>query len=86
MRSFYIINSGQINISAGQSVRLNLNTIGVRHRIRYRDIVWAFFSESQEILLDASTNACGGRMVWNDARALGVFLWLHSTEVVVSSQ
>ncbi|KAF8320625.1 RAVE protein 1 C terminal-domain-containing protein [Cantharellus anzutake] len=76
MRSFYIINSGHVNTNTGKSVQFNLRTIGVRQRIRYRDILWAYLSESQEILLDASTTA--------DARALGVFLWLNSTETIKS--
>lgn len=60
------------------------NTLEPRERIRYRDIVWAFHSESQEILLAASTVACGGKMMWNDAKSLGVFLWMNSTEAIVS--
>ncbi|KAG8902927.1 regulator of (H+)-ATPase in vacuolar membrane, partial [Tulasnella sp. 403] len=36
--------------------------------------------ESQDILMSASTVACGGKMLWLDARALGVFLWGRSTE------
>ncbi|OCB85636.1 hypothetical protein A7U60_g7286 [Sanghuangporus baumii] len=51
-----------------------------RERLRFRDMVWAFHSESQEILLTASTSACGGKMKWVDARALGVFLWLKSVD------
>ena len=54
-----------------------------RERLRYRDIIWAFHSESQEILLSASTSACGGKMKWQDARALGVFMWLKSAESMV---
>jgi hypothetical protein len=46
-------------------------------------MIWAFFSESQDILLDASTNACNGKMCWSDARALGVSIWLNSVESLV---
>ncbi|KAG1784113.1 RAVE protein 1 C terminal-domain-containing protein [Suillus placidus] len=45
-----------------------------------RDMIWAFHSESQELLLSTSTAACNGRMLWSDARALGVFIWLSSAE------
>ncbi len=49
----------------------------------FRDMLWASHSESQEILLTASTAACGGKMVWTDAKATGVFLWLNSLETMV---
>ncbi|KDQ14428.1 hypothetical protein BOTBODRAFT_159267, partial [Botryobasidium botryosum FD-172 SS1] len=85
MRSFYIMNSRITAPSGSSSLSSNLNnttTLARRERIRYRDIVWAFHSESQEILLTASTTACGGRMMWNDAKSLGVFLWMNSTEAI----
>jgi hypothetical protein len=46
-------------------------------------MVWAFHSESQEILLQASVAACEGKMNLMDAKALGVFLWLKSLDSVV---
>jgi hypothetical protein len=46
-------------------------------------MIWAFYSESQELLLDASVAACGGKLTWPDARALGVSLWLTSVESLV---
>lgn len=84
MRSFYLINESQSAHSAPSSLTASALG-GVRQRIRYRDIVWASFSQSQEILLSASTEACGGKLSWKDARALGVFLWLQSAESIVSS-
>jgi hypothetical protein len=91
MRSFYIINdrasnpgktagnlSNGISINASPSERS-----GRRERLRYRDMIWAFYSESQELLLDASVAACGGKLTWPDARALGVSLWLTSVESLV---
>ena len=54
-----------------------------RERLRYRDMVWAFHSESQEILLSACASACGGKIKWADAKALGIFLWLNSDESMV---
>ncbi|KAF8973548.1 WD repeat-containing protein [Flammula alnicola] len=69
MRSFYIINR---RVSGPE---------GARKRLRYRDIIWAFHSESQELLLSSSAAACNnGKMTWSDARALGVALWLNSGE------
>ena len=83
LRLFYIINQRQTAEQKSNGTNTSSETLGVRHRIRYRDIVWASFSQSQEILLGASTEACGGKMLWKDARALGVFLWLHSSESLV---
>ncbi|KAG8915058.1 regulator of (H+)-ATPase in vacuolar membrane, partial [Tulasnella sp. 417] len=85
MRSFFIINrrvteEGSGDATPGSKSKKGVLAPFVRERIRYRDIVWAFHSESQEILLSASTAACGGKMLWLDARALGVFLWGKSVE------
>lgn len=86
MRSFYILNrratspgTPELN-GAGTTAQRNK-----RARLRYRDIIWAFHSESQEILLQASMSACEGKMNWSDAKALGIFLWLHSLDSLVSS-
>ncbi|KAH9944024.1 RAVE protein 1 C terminal-domain-containing protein [Epithele typhae] len=51
-----------------------------RERLRYRDMIWAFHSESQDLLLSTANTACGGKMCWPDARALGVFMWIRSQE------
>jgi RAVE protein 1 C terminal len=56
---------------------------GKRVRLRYRDMIWAFHSESQDILLNASITACNGKMCWSDARALGISIWIGSVETLV---
>ncbi|KAH7334362.1 RAVE protein 1 C terminal-domain-containing protein [Rhizoctonia solani] len=81
IRSFYTLNK-RLEAS-GNNFKHNgipSTRAGKRERLRYRDIVWAFHSESQQIMMDASTEACGGRMTWSDAKALGVFLWTRSSE------
>ena len=87
MRSFYIINdrvsnpgkaAGNLNGTVVSSDRS-----GRRERLRFRDMVWAFHSESQELLLNASIAACGGKLTWPDARALGIPLWLASIQSLV---
>lgn len=96
MRSFYILNkrvsspgsrSPDPNHSQDSAVPVVHSALeyrrGFRDRIRYRDMVWAFHSNSQEILVAASTTACGGKVLWTDARAIGVVLWLHSIESLV---
>ncbi|KDR85351.1 hypothetical protein GALMADRAFT_132054 [Galerina marginata CBS 339.88] len=80
MRSFYIINS---RTAVSETVKINgtaQKQSGRRERLRYRDMIWAFHSESQDLLLEVSTTACNGKMTWSDARALGVALWLNSVE------
>ncbi|KAG8923955.1 regulator of (H+)-ATPase in vacuolar membrane [Tulasnella sp. 418] len=86
IRSFFFINRRvtQSDSSKNNGARSGILAPFVRERIRYRDIIWAFHSESQEILMSASTTACGGKMMWLDARALGVFLWGTSNEMLRS--
>lgn len=53
-------------------------------RISFRNFVWATHSESQDLLLSAATECCeNGKMLWDDAKRLGVFLWLRSSETLV---
>ncbi|KAI7875760.1 hypothetical protein K492DRAFT_136166 [Lichtheimia hyalospora FSU 10163] len=47
-----------------------------------RDLVWALHSQSQDLLLERCTRLCDGKLLWQDARALGIFLWLQKAEVV----
>ena len=92
MRSFYIlnerlrpsVNSDSVSVKSVASMKTTGSSrTGWRERLRYRDMIWAFHSESQDLLLSASVAASRGKMRWNDARALGVFVWLRSTETMV---
>lgn len=84
MRSFYILNRRMTLLGASRDSGVeSIPNKNKRARLRYRDIVWAFHSESQEILLQASMAACEGKMNWSDAKALGVFMWLHSLDSLV---
>ncbi len=90
MRSFYIIND-RASSPEGKLVNGVVNGAtpemsARRERLRYRDMIWAFHSESQELLLNASTGACGGKLTWPGARALGISLWLTSIESLVREQ
>lgn len=86
MRTFYILNH-RANCTVSSVDSANGGAIsrktGWRERLRYRDMVWAFHSESQELLLDVSATACSGKICWSDARSLGIFLWLKSTDTIV---
>ena len=83
MRSFYILNKRASEPGSPESRGTISRRTGWRARLRYRDMIWAFHSESQELLMSASLAACQGKLTWNDARALGVFLWLNSVESMV---
>lgn len=52
--------------------------------LSWREIVWAFHSVSQEILVDLVCTTHKGRMLWGGARECGIFMWLRDTESVVS--
>ncbi|KAI8330852.1 RAVE protein 1 C terminal-domain-containing protein [Chlamydoabsidia padenii] len=47
-----------------------------------RDIAYALHSQSQDLLLDRCLRLCGGKLLWEDARSLGLFLWLQKIDVV----
>jgi hypothetical protein len=83
MRSFYILNERASVPSTPASRGAVSRRSGWRARLRFRDIIWAFHSETQGLLLSASLAACLGKMTMSDARALGVFLWLNSVESMV---
>lgn len=54
-------------------------------KISFRNIVWATHSESHHVLLQAATASCeNNKMSMEDAKRLGVFLWLRSQEDIVS--
>ncbi|KAF8456637.1 RAVE protein 1 C terminal-domain-containing protein [Terfezia claveryi] len=50
--------------------------------LSWREIVWAFHSDSQEILVDLVNTTHKGRMLWSGARACGLFMWLRDSESV----
>lgn len=54
-----------------------------RQNLHFRDVLWAFHSQTQEILLQASIEACGDKMTWKQARSFGVFQWLRGHEQLV---
>lgn len=44
--------------------------------ISWREIVSAYHSESQDILIDLVSKQYRGRMLWNHARESGMFMWV----------
>jgi hypothetical protein len=84
LRSFYILNERATSMSKVDTVTGRMSKeLVARERMRYRDFVWAYHSESQEILLDAAVANTGKKLIWNDARALGLFVWIKSHERLV---
>lgn len=51
--------------------------------ITWREIVWAFHSESQDILVDLVSRQYHGKMLWEHARESGVFMWMTDLTALV---
>ena len=47
-----------------------------------RDIAWAFHSESQDALIDFSNNTYGNRLLWPEAKTLGMGYWIRNVETL----
>ena len=45
--------------------------------ITWRDIAWAYHSGSQDILVDLVSRQYHGRMLWEDAKESGIFMWMR---------
>ncbi|OXG74617.1 WD-repeat protein [Cryptococcus neoformans var. grubii Br795] len=76
--------SGTVTPSSDTELRQMPKPKGASH-FSFRNIVWAMHSDSQELLLEAATQCCkNGKMLWEDAKKLGVFLWLKSAETTRS--
>ncbi|KAG6832276.1 hypothetical protein H0H92_003509 [Tricholoma furcatifolium] len=82
MRSFFILNHRASAPSSPQSKGAVPISPGRRERLRYRDMIWAFHSESQDLLLQASAAACNGKLGWSNARAVGISIWLTSVDAL----
>ncbi len=52
--------------------------------VTWREIVWAFHSGSQEILVDLVSRQFQGKMLWEHAKESGIFMWLTDLTALVS--
>lgn len=52
-------------------------------RLRYRAVLWGFHSESQDMLIKSTEDVCGRPMLWEDAKALSLPIWIRSAEALV---
>ena len=51
--------------------------------ITWREMVWAFHSGSQDILVDLVSRQFHGKMLWEHARETGVFMWMTDLTALV---
>lgn len=52
--------------------------------ISWREIIWAFHSRSQDILVDLVSRHFNGKMMWQHAKESGLFMWLSDISALVS--
>ncbi|KAL4956308.1 RAVE protein 1 C terminal-domain-containing protein [Aspergillus filifer] len=52
--------------------------------VSWREIVWAFHSSSQDILIDLASRQFGGKLTWKAAKESGMFMWLSSPAAIRS--
>jgi hypothetical protein len=53
--------------------------------ISWREIIWAFHSGSQDILVDLVSRHFSGKMLWQHAKECGVFMWMSDINALVQS-
>jgi hypothetical protein len=51
--------------------------------ISWREIIWAFHSGSQDILVDLVSRHFNGKMMWQHAKECGVFMWMSDINALV---
>lgn len=56
--------------------RQHILSKGHQGPISWREIIWAFHSGSQDILVDLVSRHFNGKMMWQHAKECGVFMWL----------
>lgn len=52
--------------------------------LSWREITWAFHSDSQDILVDLVSRHYHGKMLWKHARESGLFMWMTDIAALVS--
>ena len=79
-----LVNHNRRNGMSGATTPASMSSGRGQTRLSFRNMVWAMHSESQDVLLNAASNCCSnGKMLWPEAKNLGVFLWLRSNETLV---
>ena len=52
--------------------------------LSWRDFVWAYHSASQDILVDLISRHYQGKLIWEDAKERGLFMWMTDPAALVS--
>jgi hypothetical protein len=52
--------------------------------IGWREITWAYHSNSQDIMVDLVSRHFGGKMLWCHAKESGMFMWMTDVAAIVS--
>lgn len=53
--------------------------------LSWREINWAYHSNSQDILTDMVTHHFHGKVLWEHARESGMFMWMTDSSALVRS-
>jgi hypothetical protein len=53
--------------------------------LSWREINWAYHSNSQDILVDIVSHQFHGKMLWEHSRESGMFMWMTDSNALVSS-
>lgn len=53
-------------------------------RLSWREINWAYHSNSQDILADMVSHQFHNKMLWKHARESGIFMWMTDSNALVS--
>ncbi|RAL17097.1 WD repeat protein [Aspergillus homomorphus CBS 101889] len=56
--------------------------VAISDTVSWREIVWAFHSGSQDILIDLVSRQYAGKLGWKSARESGIFMWLSNPAAV----
>lgn len=51
--------------------------------VTWREIAWAYHSDSQDILVDLVSKHYNGRVLWEHARDSGMFMWMTDASSLV---
>lgn len=51
--------------------------------LSWREINWAYHSNSQDILVDMVSHQFHGKMLWEHARESGMFMWMTDPNALV---
>jgi hypothetical protein len=49
-----------------------------------KDISWAFYSDSQDLLVNLCTTQTNQKLLWSDAKNFGMGYWIKSLDTLVS--